>query len=388
MRGHLQQRGADALAAQGLPRPRRPTGRSATSSGPSEGHAPEADQELARLVVEVDEGRHVRRRPDDVRRAARPVARGEAPTVEPSTVSNYEWIARQYVRAGARRPQGRDAPPDRARRALRRLRLSGGSVVARCRPDGADLPHGDAPVARAGAAVGPHRPQPGRRRHPAPSAGAARSRRRRSTRCATCSPPPSTTTPTSASTCGCSPPPAAGEARAARCDGRDIDLDTGELVDPPIDRPRRAATPSRRTQDPPVPPAGHRRGDARRCSASTGCAPGAGARARRPPRRRRVPVREDPSAPRRGDPTCAPTASAGCGRRSASSRSACTTCATSWRPCSATPARPIATISARLGHRDTATTLNIYTHALPATDPLAAETISRLIGDPRRQHGS
>jgi integrase len=33
---------------------------------------------------------------------------------------------------------------------------------------------------------------------------------------------------------------------------------------------------------------------------------------------------------------------------------------------------PIATISSRLGHRDTATTLNIYTHALPATDRVAA----------------
>jgi len=49
---------------------------------------------------------------------------------------------------------------------------------------------------------------------------------------------------------------------------------------------------------------------------------------------------------------------------------------------------PVATISARLGHRDKATTLNIYSHTLPATDALAAETISRLIGDPRRQHRS
>ena len=45
---------------------------------------------------------------------------------------------------------------------------------------------------------------------------------------------------------------------------------------------------------------------------------------------------------------------------------------------------PVATISARLGHRDKATTLNIYSHTLPATDALAAETISRLIGAPRR----
>ena len=49
---------------------------------------------------------------------------------------------------------------------------------------------------------------------------------------------------------------------------------------------------------------------------------------------------------------------------------------------------PVATISARLGHRDKATTLNIYSHTLPATDALAAETISRLIGDPTRRHAT
>ncbi|MGQ0433386.1 MAG: tyrosine-type recombinase/integrase [Microthrixaceae bacterium] len=40
---------------------------------------------------------------------------------------------------------------------------------------------------------------------------------------------------------------------------------------------------------------------------------------------------------------------------------------------------PIATISSRLGHRDTATTLNIYTHALPATDQLAAAYLGSLL---------
>ena len=40
---------------------------------------------------------------------------------------------------------------------------------------------------------------------------------------------------------------------------------------------------------------------------------------------------------------------------------------------------PIATISSRLGHRDTATTLNIYTHALPATDQHAAAYLGDLL---------
>lgn len=44
---------------------------------------------------------------------------------------------------------------------------------------------------------------------------------------------------------------------------------------------------------------------------------------------------------------------------------------------------PIATISTRLGHRDAATTLNLYTHALPPTDHAAAHLDSLLAGDRR-----
>ena len=39
----------------------------------------------------------------------------------------------------------------------------------------------------------------------------------------------------------------------------------------------------------------------------------------------------------------------------------------------------IATISARLGHRDKATTLNIYSHALPAADREAADRLGALL---------
>jgi len=42
---------------------------------------------------------------------------------------------------------------------------------------------------------------------------------------------------------------------------------------------------------------------------------------------------------------------------------------------------PIVTISARLGHRDRATTLNIYSHTLPALDHQAAEVLGSLLGD-------
>jgi integrase len=44
---------------------------------------------------------------------------------------------------------------------------------------------------------------------------------------------------------------------------------------------------------------------------------------------------------------------------------------------------PVATISARLGHRDKATTLNIYSHALPATDVQAAEVMGTVLGGAR-----
>lgn len=45
---------------------------------------------------------------------------------------------------------------------------------------------------------------------------------------------------------------------------------------------------------------------------------------------------------------------------------------------------PIATISSRLGHRDNATTLNLYTHAMPATDQAAAAYLGSLLTSDRR----
>lgn len=44
---------------------------------------------------------------------------------------------------------------------------------------------------------------------------------------------------------------------------------------------------------------------------------------------------------------------------------------------------PIATISARLGHRDKATTLNVYQHALPAQDHQAADLLGALLDSER-----
>jgi integrase len=46
---------------------------------------------------------------------------------------------------------------------------------------------------------------------------------------------------------------------------------------------------------------------------------------------------------------------------------------------------PIATISGRLGHGDNATTLNLYTHVMPATDQAAAAYLGSLLSENRRR---
>jgi integrase len=51
---------------------------------------------------------------------------------------------------------------------------------------------------------------------------------------------------------------------------------------------------------------------------------------------------------------------------------------------------PISTVSKRLGHSQMSTTLNIYTHALPATDQKAADYLGDLLSKrkPPRAHGA
>ncbi len=104
MRGHIQQRGKDSWRIKVF------IGRDAAGARryverTVRGTRREAEREVARVVVEVDEGRHVATaalsfaelldRWLDVKRR----------TVEASTLASYEWIARTYVRPalGARR---------------------------------------------------------------------------------------------------------------------------------------------------------------------------------------------------------------------------------------------------------------------------------------------
>jgi len=97
MRGHIQQRGKNSWRVKVF------VGRDATGvrryvQRTVRGTRREAERELARVVVEVDEGRHA---------AAAPMIYGELldrwldvkrRTVDPKTIESYEWVAKRYVR--------------------------------------------------------------------------------------------------------------------------------------------------------------------------------------------------------------------------------------------------------------------------------------------------
>jgi integrase len=97
MRGHLQQRSRDTWRLK-VYVGRSADGRKRYVERTVHGSRKEAERELARLVVEVDEGRHV---------ASAPMTMGElldwwldlkAMTVEATTANGYRWIVERYVR--------------------------------------------------------------------------------------------------------------------------------------------------------------------------------------------------------------------------------------------------------------------------------------------------
>src|SRR4051812_4490409 len=97
MRGHVQQRGADSWRLKVFIG-RSEDGKRRYIERTIRGSRAEADVALARLVVEAADGRYV---------PAAPMTFGELldrwlavkrMTVEPSTVRNYEWVARAYIR--------------------------------------------------------------------------------------------------------------------------------------------------------------------------------------------------------------------------------------------------------------------------------------------------
>ena len=56
-----------------------------------------------------------------------------------------------------------------------------------------------------------------------------------------------------------------------------------------------------------------------------------------------------------------------------------TTYATSKRRCSCGPGVPVKNVSRRIGHRDAATTLNVYAHALADDDRVSADLVGDLL---------
>lgn len=99
MRGHIQQRGGQSWRIKAYVG-RDPDGVRRYVDRTVRGTRREAERELSRLLVEVDEGRHA---------AAAPITFGELldrwlevkrRLVEPKTIESYEWVARSYVRPG------------------------------------------------------------------------------------------------------------------------------------------------------------------------------------------------------------------------------------------------------------------------------------------------
>jgi integrase len=97
MRGHLQHRGGDAWRIK-VYLGRSPDGRRRYLERTVRGTRRDAEREAARVVVEVDEGRHA---------AAAPMTFGELldrwlevkrASVAPRTIESYEWIATKYLR--------------------------------------------------------------------------------------------------------------------------------------------------------------------------------------------------------------------------------------------------------------------------------------------------
>ncbi|MCB0953456.1 MAG: site-specific integrase [Microthrixaceae bacterium] len=97
MRGHIQQRGKNSWRISVY------LGRDANGSKrylrrTVQGTKREAEREVSRVVVEVDEGRHVATEALTVHQLLDRWLEVKALAVEQSTLASYEWIARTYVR--------------------------------------------------------------------------------------------------------------------------------------------------------------------------------------------------------------------------------------------------------------------------------------------------
>ena len=98
MRGHVQQRGSGTWRIKVVRRPGRRPAASGTSSTTIKGTRREAERELSRLVVEIDEGRHAAAAPMTVDELLDRWLAVKEPNVEASTIRSYTWLATTYLR--------------------------------------------------------------------------------------------------------------------------------------------------------------------------------------------------------------------------------------------------------------------------------------------------
>lgn len=97
MRGHLQQRAADSWRLKVF-LGRDAAGKRRYMERTVHGSRREAERDLARLVVEVDDGRHVASAPMTIGELLDRWLTLKATTVEASTVEGYRWVVERYVR--------------------------------------------------------------------------------------------------------------------------------------------------------------------------------------------------------------------------------------------------------------------------------------------------
>ncbi len=202
MRGHLQQRSRDTWRLK-VCVGRSADGRKRYVERTVHGSRREAERELARLVVEVDEGRHVASAPMTISELLDRWLDLKAMTVEANTANGYRWIAERYVRPAFGDRKVASIRTLELDHRYQQLRSSGGR-------DGRPL---SGRTVRLCHTVMRQSLEQARKwgliaRNPAvtprlPLLDAPRSSRRRSSRYTTCSRRLSSSTPTSASTCGC-----------------------------------------------------------------------------------------------------------------------------------------------------------------------------------------
>jgi integrase len=100
MRGHLQHRGGTTWRVK-VYLGRSADGRKRYLERTVHGSRREAEREMFRLVVEVDEGRHAVAAPLTVDALIDRWLEVKRTSVAPRTIEGYEWIATKYLRPGS-----------------------------------------------------------------------------------------------------------------------------------------------------------------------------------------------------------------------------------------------------------------------------------------------